>query len=116
MAKFDVYYNLHKKLFSLKSRDTGRVVDHFKEVRMENVDFKVSQAGRERVLKEKRKNVHAFVRGEVVGVFPGSDNHNWTELTYNPYKYNSFVIKATEAPVFTAKKVVLKDKKIFAIL
>jgi hypothetical protein len=121
-SQFDVYFNLHKKKFSLKSRYTGRVHGHAEEVLMEDVQFKVSEAGRQRVLREKRKNVHAFVRGQLVCHFTGlSDNlpvlmEQMVELTYNPYKYETFVIKATEEPVFTAKKVVLKGKKIFAIL
>jgi hypothetical protein len=122
--QFDVYYNLHKHLFSLKARYDGLVKNHANEVFMENVQFKVSQAGRKRVLKEKRKNVHAFVRGELVRHFSPYGYldidkdfvvHNGTELTYNPYKYSTFVIKETGEPVYEAKKVVLIGRKIFAL-
>ena len=114
--KFDVYFNLHKKLFSLKNYKTKLVTGHSNEVKMQSVTFKVSEAGRLRVLKEQRKNVHAYVRGEVITSFANEIDSNWVEITYNPYKYSTFVIKETQVPVFTAKMVLLKDKKIFAIL
>lgn len=119
--QFDVYYNLHKHKFSLKSRYTGRVTGHADQVLMKNVQFKVSEAGRKRVLREKRKNVHAFVRGELVCSFswpkPQLDEviFNGVELTYNPYKYSTFVVKETGEAVYEAKQVVLQGKKIFAI-
>lgn len=130
-SEFDVYYNLHKHTFSLKSRYTGRVTGYSNEVLMEDVKFKVSEAGRQRVLREKRKNVHAFVRGQLVCSFSPIDNGikkatsaldanavelYGVEITYNPYKYSTFVIKSTEQPVYSARRVYLKDKKIFAIL
>jgi len=122
-SEFDVYFNLHKKVFSLKSRYLNRVVSHSDEVLMEDVQFKVSEAGRQRVLREKRKNVHAFVRGELVChyspqnqrmVQPETLIEQGVELTYNPYKYSTFVIKSTGEPVYSASKVLLKGKKIYA--
>ena len=41
----------------------GKVLEHNTEFFLKDVEFKVSQAGRNRVLKEQRKNVHAFVCG-----------------------------------------------------
>lgn len=96
-----VYRNLHKKCYSVKSLKTGRVIAHVDSIDLVNVSFRVSQAGRNRVLKEKRKNVHAGV----VGVVSDSCSQNvLTDVTYNPYKYNSFVLKNNEVPVFSADK------------
>jgi len=81
---------------------------------LKNCKFKVSQKGRERVLKEKRKNVHAGVEGVLCGFQNRHNLIDFTELTYNPYKYDSFVIKKTKEPVSGAGLIVLKDKKIFA--
>lgn len=59
-------------------------------------------------------NVHAFVRGEVVSVGQGTPPRDkWVRATYNPYKYESFVIADTEEPIFSAREVVIEDKRIY---
>ena len=57
----DVYYNFQRKCFSI--RQYGKVIAHVLRVAIKFASFIVSQAGRTRVLKNKRKNVHAYVRG-----------------------------------------------------
>ena len=88
-----VYFNLHKKCWSV--RQSGRVVDHTNEILLKDCRFMVSQAGRERVLRDKRKNVHAGVSGYVVDSFQGVEVGRGQRLTttYNPYKYKTFVSK-----------------------
>ncbi len=49
-AKHKVYYNLHKKCLSIMLR--GKVLQHSTEFFLKDVEFKVSQAGRSRVLRE----------------------------------------------------------------
>lgn len=64
------YYNLHKAVWSVKALEgsqKGRVILHAGEVTLAKCEFKVSEAGRQRVLREKKKNVHAGVVGELVG-------------------------------------------------
>jgi len=109
------YFNLHKFVFSVRNQQTRLVEHHSSTVVLNNCKLKVSQAGRERVLKEKRKNVHAGVEGELGGFdISGYDLSGFTELTYNPYKYNSFVIKENGNPVANAEIIVLINKKIYA--
>jgi hypothetical protein len=114
--KVFVYFNLHKKLFSVKALEgdkKGLVIAHVHVIGLENVTFKVSEAGRQRVLREQKKNVHAGC----VGTWAGDINHeNLERVTYNPYKYSSFVNMADETPVYTAKKAVLSSKRIYADL
>ena len=62
--KVDVYRNLHKKCWSIRSVATGRVVAHKSDATVANAKFIVQPAGRAKVLREKKKNVHAFIRGE----------------------------------------------------
>jgi len=68
-GKADVYKNLHRGCWSVRSRERGdrygRVVAHLDDVLVEDARFVVSQAGRRRVIAEGRKNVHAYVRGLV---------------------------------------------------
>lgn len=91
--KVDVYFNLHKKCLSVRHK--GKVVHHSDYVKIINPTFIVSEAGRQRVLREKRKNVHAFVRGELASLKndPKESAADLQTVTYNPYKYNSFVKK-----------------------
>jgi len=58
-AKHKVYYNLHKHCLSIMLR--GKVLEHSTEFFLKDVEFRVSQAGRNRVLKEQRKNVLSFI-------------------------------------------------------
>jgi hypothetical protein len=112
--KVFVYYNLHKKCFSVRALNgpnKGRVVAHLLEVSLRNCYFKVSQAGRNRVLKEKRKNVHAGVVGFMNEI---EENNSFkVEVAYNPYKYSSFVIKSTEEPISTAESCFLSYRKVY---
>ena len=99
--KVDVYWNLHKQTFSIRSRereDYGRVIRHADHVHIRNPTAVVSKAGRERVLREKKKNVHAVIRGELVEkseaqpyLFQGSPWYKRFVWHYNPYKYDQFV-------------------------
>ena len=61
---FDAYFNLHQKIWSLRSRTTGRVTSHTSEMLLHDVQFVVQPAGRRRALEEGVKNVHAFARTE----------------------------------------------------
>ena len=106
MMRVEVYFNLHKKLFSVRDCKTGRVVHHTQRIWIEDPVFVVRKAGRERVLREKKKNVHAFVRGTWFKVQSDFDvsrliDHQACsdEVTYNPYKYDSFVTKHDAKPI-----------------
>ena len=101
--KVFIYFNLRKKLWSVKALqgpDRGRVIKHCDSFTLEHAQFKVSESGRQRVLREKRKNVHAGI----VGIWCGAhgSGHLENSVTYNPYKYNTFVDRQTEKPVYCA--------------
>ena len=95
-----VYFNLHKRLFSVtqkNERNNWAVVGHTNYIELKNVKFIVSEAGRQRVLREKRKNVHAFLEGLC---FNGLANgFRPRRITYNPYKDRTFVQLFGEARV-----------------
>lgn len=65
-----VYRNLSRKCFSIKDKKTGLVVAHADKFRIENVRCKVSEAGRQHVLRKKQKNVHAVL----LGIYRGENN------------------------------------------
>ena len=76
----------------------GKVIAHVDEIQLRNVTFRVRESGRQRVLLEKRKNVHAFIIGD------WDTNHTVvmskrTPISYNPYKNQSFVYQETQEPI-----------------
>ena len=94
MSKTDrvrVYYNLHKKCFSVQDYKTGLVTKHTNKLNLSNAMFVVRKSGNERVKSEGRKNVHAFVNGIVND--KSSDTKNWYEVRYNPYEMDYFHYK-----------------------
>ena len=109
-----VYYNLHRHLFSIRASEgvnQGRVIAHRPEVYLTDVRFRVSEAGRQRVLREQRKNVHAGVAGlwdDRLQAVTGS------EVTYNPYRWNSFVTRQDQARVTRAREALLTGRQIVA--
>ena len=58
-AKYYIYRNLHTKGFSMRYK--GKVIQRPFCFRAYNVSFKVNEKGRQRVIKERQKNVHTFI-------------------------------------------------------
>lgn len=98
--KVRVYRNLHNNMWSVqyynKLKKGWRLLAHMNEIYLENVTFKVNENGRQKVISEKRKNVHAFIEGDLNNISPNRreciDYNLGFNVTYNPYKYDSFVI------------------------
>jgi|TARA_R110002167_G_scaffold447_3_gene1969 hypothetical protein len=90
----EVYYNLHKKVFSI--RKGGKVVSHASCVLIHQPSFVVQEGGRKRVRSEGRKNVHAFVTCKhsehIVQMPPGRGSMLQHPVTYNPYTHTGFMV------------------------
>jgi len=91
--RVEIYFNLHKKVFSMRHK--GKVIAHVCNAMLKDVSFVVQPAGRARVLRDKKKNVHAFARGELIEQVP-VDNYVGNVAKYNPYKAATFVDKDDE--------------------
>ena len=129
--RVEVYRNLHNGKYSVKAlegKDKGRVVLHCDYVELTDVKFKVSQAIRARVLRERKKYVHATVQG-TIGKFTGTQpkpkeydkvkQGDWVchflkrdlrRFTYNPFKFSSFVDSYTESPIDSAFVAILSTE------
>ena len=116
--RLEVFYNLHKKIWSVRHR--GKVLEHTTGIELEDVSLDVQPAGNARVRNEKRKNVHAFIRGKRVKLSSAqcsssfghaSYDKNWKEVTYNPYKHKTFVFKDTGKPVKKAERAVMDARE-----
>ena len=122
LERVETYYNLHKGCLSF--RPPGGKVRHARAMILNNVKFAVQPAGREKVRREGKKNVHAFVRGEMMWVAGLNDKlgdyananmerQGYKRITYNPYKYDSFVMADTGKPIYRATQVVIIGKDIY---
>ena len=86
-----VYRNLHKKVYSIKQGNL--VVAHSFRLCLRDFKTIVSKKGREKVLIDKRKNVHAFLEGyyETSGMgTTAARNDLQSIIQYNPYKHDYF--------------------------
>ena len=110
--KVEVYYNLHKNTFSIRSRVLidgewrQRVIAHADYVKLNKVSFQVNQLSRYKVRLDKSKNVHAYVKGilEDFIEYQGKGLSSvvlpkpitMLEVSYNPYddKHDRFYLKS----------------------
>lgn len=103
------------------------------------VTFAVGPKGNQRVRDEQRKNVHAVIRGCIVNAvwayadmdkkelahsedacdyfksehMSEREGYEWKQVTYDPYKYRTFVTVEDEQPIMTARKVII-GKEVWA--
>jgi hypothetical protein len=117
MKRSQVYFNLHKRLFSVQQ--SGKVYAHADGVLLENARFNVAKAGQRKVRETGRKNVHARVSGysfeeiashrlvtlrQMVDSFYAT---GWKRAVYNPYLTDTFVDGSTGEPVHDARRVLM---------
>lgn len=108
-----IYRNLTQGCLSIQAQTPNgwRVVAHASDVLLADVSFTVSQPIRERILRTKRKEVHAYAVGELVGWVGSQAKHAtviarralaaaaeadlgdppaWERVAYNPYRQETF--------------------------
>lgn len=111
-----VYYNLNKNVWSVQHYIAGkgwRVREHLSSLILENVTFQVSEAGRQRVIREKRKNVHAYAIGTLVERNGEGYSGHLPCASYNPYKGNHFFNTNTGERVdYTMQAIFTQDRKV----
>lgn len=110
--RVEVYKNIRTGKYSVRSLETGKVILRHDCINLKNVTFAVQPAGREKVRREGRKNVHAFVRGELTNTqrLPKPS----TQVIYNPYKLNNFCIDGDpKQEIFEAPYVALAPNGVF---
>jgi hypothetical protein len=110
-----VYRNLHKGCWSIKQN--GLVKAHSDEVNLFDCNFLVNEKNRQKVIKEKRKNVHAFVKGYIWIAFDNAFVKRPIVLikqaSYNPYARNSFYDVDDLVSIHKANFVRATNKKLF---
>ena len=100
-----VYWNLHKKIWSIQCCKTNNVVAHAQTVQLDNAKFVVRKAGQRKVRETGQKNVHAFAVGELRNNRPDKPMlkynfyHECDQVTYNPHTMDTFGYIHSEDPV-----------------
>lgn len=103
-----VYWNVRRKIWSVRVR--GKVLLHTAHCTILNPRFKVSEAGRQRVLRERCKNVHAYIEGEVYP--PGMIAESGRRVSYNPYKGPSFYLVGSNEAVLKGRWAILQENAV----
>ena len=104
MQKVRVYWNLHKKVWSVQDVKSGRVCDHVQHISLTDAKFVVRKGGQKRVREEGKKNVHAFAVGYISNEQVTASKNifnsslHWHRVTYNPYKHDYFMLGEDEVP------------------
>lgn len=103
-------------VISLKT--PGKEIEYVSWVELSNPTFKVSEKGRQRVLRDNVRNVHAWVVGDWTSKgwdVEGSpfDTADMRRAIYDPWKGDSFVDAETFEPVHSAQRALLVGKKVY---
>ena len=97
-AKYYIYRNLHTQTFSVRYK--GKVIAHPRWFTAYNVTLKVNEKGRQNVIDNRRKQVHAFVVCD--SWVPTTRNTKMVDkLFYDPYKSKSFMDKSAKCVTST---------------
>ena len=92
--KVRIYWNLHKKVWSVQSCKSGLVIDHKQYLTLEDAKFVVRKGGQKQVREQGKKNVHAFAVGYIANEDIVDKNNSYTrnelKLWWNRVKYNPY--------------------------
>ena len=94
----------------------GMIKASARQIRLKDAEFLVRESGRQRMLENNKRNIHAYVVGELVDFTHPDESDRALELIagrnayYNPHRYSSFVDRETESPLTTANVVQLDER------
>lgn len=94
-------------IYSIKQN--GHVVGHTEELTLRDVNFHVNKKGRERCLKQKQRNVHAWVTGTINDKNVDCKN----KLHYNPYKADYFRTEEKDSELLFSKYLTINKTGVF---
>jgi len=120
MKPFRLYRNLHQGNFSIQSylqeKKGYRVTDRASSVILEDCRFKIYENGRQKVIQEKRKNVHAYIEAISYSKTSGDiDVSNFREIYYNPYDHDSFIYKDTGCKLNSVQSILAHNNKLYDV-
>lgn len=100
-----VYWNYRHRCYSLFQG--GAVRASARQVELAEVEFHVRESGRQKMLREKRKVIHAFAVGRLVGWVHPSEPRDLapffgTRVGYDPHVCGAFICLDSAEPVHCA--------------
>jgi len=115
-ARYYIYRNLRTGGFSVKYR--GKVIDRLHTFAAYNAELKVNELGRQRVIKEGQKNVHAYVvcdkyESKKYPILKIGTVDKYKKITYNPYRDTQFVCRGKK--IYKAKRIVFQNGQCFDV-
>lgn len=94
-------------------------VEYAGTVILSDVTFAVQKAGLRRYRDTGQKNVHAYVRGTLVETTANQQERwggvKWRQAYYNPANCDTFMDKATSAPLTTARAAFMVGTKVYYV-
>lgn len=87
-AKYYIYKNLTKGCWSVRFR--GKVIEHCDNILAEGVEFRVNEKGRDRVRREGKKYVHAYIVADSYTPYDESKTLQLRAMGFKYAKYNPF--------------------------
>lgn len=121
--KVFIYRNLHRNCWSIRCQEgenKGKVIHHAESWVLTDAVFRVSHAGRARVLLERRKNVHAGIQGQLQSFQTVDQPNDQLALTdgvvvsYNPYRAAHFFRVQDQQAVHKSQIVQAQGRQVMA--
>jgi hypothetical protein len=109
-----IYRNLNNGRMSIqiKMGKSWKVVGHVVDAVLQDVQFRVSEAGRQRVIRDGCKNVHAWGEGILLGEID-EEIIAPINLAYNPYRNETFLERGTDHIIESCKFLVVRQNYVF---
>lgn len=122
---------LHTHLPRLQSGETpdvisvkipGRHIEYASWVSLRDAEFRVSEPGRQRCIRQGVRNVHAWIVGEEILRVCSDWRYSqaprpvgYRQAVYDPFKGGTFVDSETLEPVLTADLVIMAGKNVYYV-
>lgn len=95
----------------------GQRIEYTSMIALSGCEFRVSEAGRQRCIREGVRNVHAWVVGvegqRASGMAAQARPEGFRQALYDPWKGGTFVDADTLEPVLSARYVVMSGKNVY---
>lgn len=107
-----LYRNLNNHKMSIQTKIPGkgwRVYGYSSNLALQTVEFVVSEKSRQRCLREKCRNVHAYATGTVVEI----NGNTPISLGYNPYFAGYFFDKERKTAIYECETLRVIDNAVY---
>ena len=109
-----IYRNLNNGRMSIQQKPerSWLVTGHVTDCIIRDVRFHISESGRQRVINDRRKNVHAWGEGILIAQAE-PDIFAPVELAYDPYTNRSFIQRGTSHAIAACRYLVVRGNRVF---